>query len=239
MVPRCTIGIEEEFQMVDRHTGQLSPRIGTILEKGHAIFGELIKPEMLQSTVEINSDILPDIPTARQEMRDLRATLAALVEEEGLALVSAGTHPTAIWQNEPRSPYERYSQIERELQDVARSILIFGLHIHIGIESHELAVELMNQLRTWLPHLLAISSNSPCWAGRLTGLKSYRSVIWKPFPRSGVPEVFPSSNDFDTYVQTLVQTSCIDDGKRILVGYSPASIFPYHRIPHLRYARDV
>ena len=144
MVPRCTIGIEEEFQMVDRHTGQLSPRIGTILEKGHAIFGELIKPEMLQSTVEINSDILPDIPTARQEMRDLRATLAALVEEEGLALVSAGTHPTAIWQNEPRSPYERYSQIERELQDVARSILIFGLHIHIGIESHELAVELMN-----------------------------------------------------------------------------------------------
>ena len=172
-------------------------------------------------------------------MRDVRATLAALVEEEGLALVSAGTHPTAIWQNEPRSPYERYSQLERELQDVARSLLIFGLHIHIGMESHELAVELMNQLRTWLPHLLAISSNSPCWAGRLTGLKSYRSVIWKPFPRSGVPEVFPSSSDFDAYVQTLVHTGCIDDGKRILVGYSPASIFPDHRIPHLRYARDI
>ena len=143
MVPRCTIGIEEEFQLVDRDSGQLCPRIQTILEKGHAFFGELIKPEMLQSTVEINSAVLPDIPTARHEMRNMRATLASLVEEEGLALVSAGTHPTAMWQNELRSPYERYSQIEREFQDVARSLLIFGLHIHIGIESHELAVELM------------------------------------------------------------------------------------------------
>jgi carboxylate-amine ligase len=225
MVTRFTIGIEEEFQLVDRHTGQLRPRIQTILEKGHASFGELIKPEMLQSTVEINSDILPDIPTARQEMRDMRATLAALVEEEGLALVSAGTHPTAIWQNELRSPSERYSQLEQEFQDVARSLLIFGLHVHIGIESHELAVELMNQLRTWLPHLLAISSNSPCWAGRLTGLKSYRSVVWKPFPRSGVPEVFPSSCDFDAYVQALVQTGCIDDGKRIWWDIRPHPLF--------------
>ncbi len=225
MLPRFMIGIEEEFQMVDRRTGQLSPRIQTILEKGHAFFGELIKPEMLQSTVEINSDILPDIPTARREMQDLRATLAALVEEDGLALVSAGTHPTAMWQNELRSPYERYSQLEQEFQDVARSILIFGLHVHIGIESHELAVELMNQLRTWLPHILAISSNSPCWAGRLTGLKSYRSVVWKPFPRSGVPEVFSSSNDFDAYVQALVQTGCIDDGKRIWWDIRPHPIF--------------
>jgi glutamate---cysteine ligase / carboxylate-amine ligase len=220
-----TIGIEEEFQMVDRQTGQLSPHIQTVLEKGHAIFGELIKPEMLQSTVEINSNILPDIPTARQEMRALRAELARLVSEEGLALVSAGTHPTALWQHEPRSPYERYNQLEQELQDVARSVLIFGLHVHIGIESHELAVELMNQLRTWLPHLLAISTNSPCWAGRLTGLKSYRSVVWKPFPRSGVPEVFSSASDFDSYVQALVKTGCIDNGKKIWWDIRPHPFF--------------
>jgi carboxylate-amine ligase len=137
MIPRCTIGIEEEFQLVDRQTGHLSPRIQTILEKGHAFFGELIKPEMLQSTVEINSAILPDIPTARHEMQDVRATLAALVGEEGLALVSAGTHPTAIWQNELRTPYERYSQLEQAFQDVARSLLIFGLHVHIETQSHE------------------------------------------------------------------------------------------------------
>lgn len=225
MTAHFTIGIEEEFQMVDRQTGQLSPRILTILEKGQALFHEQIKPEMLQSTVEINSDIMPDIPTARKEMRGLRAKLAGLVEEEGLALISAGTHPTALWQNEPRTPNERYVRLEQELQDVARSILIFGLHVHIGIESHEMAVELMNQLRTWLPHLLAISTNSPFWQGRFTGLKSYRSVVWKPFPRSGVPEVFPSAGDFDAYVQSLTCTDCIDNGKSIWWDIRPHPFF--------------
>jgi carboxylate-amine ligase len=225
MKPRFTIGIEEEFQMVDKQTGQLSPRIQTILAKGQTFFGEQIKPEMLQSTVEINSRILPDIPTARQEMQDMRSTLAWLVGEEGLALVSAGTHPSALWQNEQRSCFERYIQLEQELQDVARSILIFGLHVHVGIESHEMAIELMNQLRSWLPHLLAISANSPFWAGRLTGLKSYRSVVWKPFPRSGVPEVFSSAGDFDAYVQALVNTGCIDDGKKIWWDIRPHPFF--------------
>jgi glutamate---cysteine ligase / carboxylate-amine ligase len=225
MQPHFTIGIEEEFQMVDRQTGQLSPSIETILEKGHAIFGEQIKPEMLRSTVELISDILPDIPTARKEMLMLRAMLACLVEEEGLALVSAGTHPTALWQNEQRSPYERYAQLEDEFQDVARSILIFGLHVHIGIESQAIAVELMNQLRTWIPHLLALSSNSPFWAGRLTGIKSYRTAIWKPFPRSGIPPVFPTVDDFNDYIQTLVRTSCIDNGKRIWWDMRPHPFF--------------
>ena len=128
-----TIGIEEEFQMVDRQTGQLCPRIHTILEKGQSIFGEQIKAEMLQSMVEINSNIMPDIPTAREEMRTMRAKLAQLVGEEGLALISAGTHPAALWQNECRSEYVRYAELEDELQDVARSILIFGQHVHIGV----------------------------------------------------------------------------------------------------------
>ncbi len=225
MTQRFTLGIEEEFQMVNPRTGQLCPRIETILEKGHPIFGEQIKAEMLQSTVELISDILPDIAAARQEMQTLRAKLAQLLEEEGLALISAGTHPTALWQNERRSPYERYGQLEQEFEDVARSILIFGLHVHIGIENQEIAVELMNQLRTWLPHLLAISSNSPFWAGRFTGLKSYRSVVWKPFPRSGVPEVFPSWRDFDAYVQTLTKMGCIDNGKRIWWDIRPHPFF--------------
>lgn len=223
--PPFTIGIEEEYQMVDKQTGQLRPRIQAILAKGQAFFGEQIKPEILRSTVEINSDILPDIPSARKELLDLRSTLAWLVGEEGLALISAGTHPGALWQNEALSPFERYIQLEQELQDVARSLLIFGLHVHIGIESHEMAVELMNQLRTWLPHLLAISANSPFWAGRLTGLKSYRSVVWKPFPRSGVPEVFPTAGDFDAYVQALVKTGCIDNAKKIWWDIRPHPFF--------------
>ncbi len=220
-----TIGIEEEFQMVDRQTGQLRPHIHTILEKGQSIFGEQIKAEMLQSMVEINSDIMPDIPTAREEMRTMRAKLAQLVGEEGLALISEGTHPAALWQNECRSEYGRYAELEDELQDVARSILIFGQHVHIGVENQETAVTLMNQVRTWLPQLLAISTNSPFCAGRYTGLKSYRSVVWKPFPRSGVPEVFPSWSDFDNYVQALIRTGCIDNGKRIWWDIRPHPFF--------------
>src|SRR6266568_68456 len=225
MATAYTIGIEEEFQLVDGQTGQLSPGIQTILARGHAIFGEQIKAEMLQPTVELISDILPDIATARKEMQALRRRLACLVQEEGLALISAGTHPTALWQNQLRTPSDRYAQLEEELQDVARSILIFGLHVHVGVENQEMAVTLMNQLRTWLPHLLALSSNSPFWAGRLTGLKSYRSAVWKPFPRSGIPEVFPSWSDFNSYVQALIKTDCIDNGKKIWWDIRPHPFF--------------
>ncbi len=225
MMRGITIGIEEEFQMVDRQTGQLCPRIQTILDKGCPLFGERIKAEMLQPTVELNSNILPDIPTARQELQAMRAKLAQVVGEEGLALISAGTHPSALWQEEPRTPYERYIELEEEFQDVARSLLIFGLHVHIGVENQEVAVELMNQVRTWLPHLLAISTNSPFWIRRLTGLKSYRSVVWKPFPRSGIPEVFPSWRDFDAYVQALVKTGTIDNGKKIWWDVRPHPFF--------------
>src|SRR5438876_4409638 len=225
MTAQFTIGIEEEFQMVDRQTGRLSSCIQTVLEKGHPIFGEQIKAEALQSTVELISDILPNIYAARLEMRDLRAKLAQLVAEEGLALVSAGTHTTALWQQEARSPYPRYAELENELQDVARSILIFGLHVHIGVENQEIAVALMNQLRTWLPHLLALSSNSPFWAGRLTGLKSYRTVVWKRLPRSGLPDTFQSWNEFNHYVHTLIETGCIDNGKKIWWDIRPHPFF--------------
>ncbi len=226
METRFTLGIEEEFQMVDRQTGQLCPCIQTIMDKGYPIFGEQIKPEQHQSMVELISDILPDIPTARKEMGLLRAKLARLVGEEGLALISAGTHPTALWQENPISPYERYARLEEEFQDATRCNLVFGLHIHVGIESREQAVALMNQLRTWLPHLLALSTNSPFWAGRLTGLKSYRSVIWRTSIRSGIPEIFPSYKDLKAYIQTLIQMGCIEDGKKIWWDIRTHPFFP-------------
>lgn len=210
-----TIGIEEEFQIVDRSTGLLSPEVYTILRKGASPLGEKIKPEMLQSTIEIVSDVLLDISAARVEMLRLRAQLAQLAQEEGLALISAGTHPSASWVDEKRSLDERYAELEEEYQDVARAVLIFGLHVHIGIDDRELAVSLLNQLRTWVPHLLALSANSPFWSGRLTGIKSYRSIIWRPFPRSGISDPFSSWSDFDNYVQNLIRTGCIDNGKKI------------------------
>lgn len=220
-----TLGIEEEFQMVDKHTGQLSSNIETILEKGVPLLGESIKPEMLQSTVELVTGICPTIRAARQELHYLRTTLADIVASEGLALVSAGTHPNAHWQDQKPTRNERYQALEQEYQDVGRSILIFGLHVHVGIDDHELAIPLMNQLRTWLPHLLAISSNSPFWSDRYSGLRSYRAIVWKRFPRSGVPPLFTSSNEFDHYVEHLIKTGCIDNGKRIWWDIRPHPFF--------------
>ncbi len=225
MKPRFTLGIEEEFQMVDRHTGQLASHIHTILEKGIPLLGESIKAEMLQSTVELVTDVCPTMHDARREVQRLRSTLARLVDEEGLALISAGTHPNAHWQDQTRTNSPRYEELEEEYQDVGRSILIFGMHVHVGIDDHDMAVPLMNQVRTWLPHMLAISSNSPFWADRYSGTRSYRAIVWKRFPRSGVPDVFTSTTDFDAYVQHLIRTGCIDNGKRIWWDVRPHSFF--------------
>jgi carboxylate-amine ligase len=226
MPAHFTLGIEEEFQMVDRHTGQLSPHIITVLEKGASQFGDKIKPEMLQSAVEIVTDVCPNITAARLELQNLRKMLLHLLEEEGLTIISAGTHPEASWLDQPSTPNDRYVELEEQLQDVVRSILIFGLHVHVGIENHEIAISLMNQLRTWIPHLLAISTNSPFWGGRLTGIKSYRSVIWRPLPRSGISEPYISWGEFDSYVQSLVEAGIIDNGKKIWWDIRPHPFFP-------------
>ncbi len=225
MTNRFSLGIEEEFQLVKRETGELCSCAQSVLAKGTPYFEEQIKPEMLQSTVELVSNVFPDMAAARTELHTLRALLNRLVSEEGLALVSAGTHPSALWVDQERTEGERYMQLEKEYQDVGRSILIFGLHVHVGIENKELAVKVMNQVRTWLPQLLAISSNSPFWQGRMTGLKSYRSVVWKRFPRSGMPEVFVSWDHFDAYVQDLIEMGCIDNGKKIWWDIRPHPFF--------------
>ncbi len=225
MTQRFTLGIEEEFQMVNTHSGQLASHIHTVLDKGGPLLGEKIKAEMLQSTVELISDVCPTIAHARAEMAHLRSTLISLVEAENLSLISAGTHPLAHWQDQLRTQNERYEELEEEYQDVGRSILIFGLHVHVGLDTRIASVPLMNQLRTWIPHLIALSSNSPFWAGRYTGLKSYRTIVWKRFPRSGVPELFDSTADFDRYVTSLIDTGCIDNGKRIWWDIRPHPFF--------------
>ena len=225
MTARFTLGIEEEFQLVDRQTGQLANRIVPVMEKGAVVFGEQIKPEMLQPTVELISEVYPDIAAARTGTERLRGLLGQLVASEGLALVSAGTHPSAHWADQLVSPNPRYVELQEEYQDVGRSILIFGLHVHVGVQDREISVALMNQLRTWLPHLLALTANSPFWLGRLTGLKCYRGIVWRRFPRSGTPDTFPSWRDFDHYVQTLVASGCIDNAKRIWWDIRPHPFF--------------
>ena len=226
MPARFTIGIEEEFQLVDRASGVLAPAFHRLLEKGRAIFGEKLKPEIQQVVAELVSDIYPDMAAARVETPRMRAQLAAIAHEQGLALLSAGTHPAACWQEEMGAGYERYADLARELRELRRSTLIFGLHIHIGIEDREMAIALMNQARAWLPQMLALSANSPFWAGRFTGMKSYRAVAWKAFPRSGIPELFSSRRDYDASVQSLITSGCIDCARSIWWDIRPHPIYP-------------
>jgi carboxylate-amine ligase len=226
MPARFTIGIEEEFQLVDCQSGELAPAFQMMLEKGRAIFGEKLKPEIQQVVAELVSDIYPDMAAARVETPRMRAQLAAIAYEQGLALLSAGTHPASCWQEEMGAGYERYADLVRELRELRRSTLIFGLHIHIGIEDREMAIALMNAARAWLPQMLALSANSPFWAGRFSGMKSYRAVAWKAFPRSGVPESFASRRDYDASVQSLISSGCIDNARSIWWDIRPHPLYP-------------
>ncbi len=224
-VPRLTIGIEEEFQIVDAQ-GQLKSHIETLLAAAGGRFGDQLKREMMQSVVEAGTKICADVSEAREEIATLRGSIAALLRPAGLRIASAGTHPFSHWQDQEVTEHERYKILEEELQDVIRELLIFGLHVHVGIPDRELRIEVMNEARYFLPHLLAISTSSPFWLTRITGLKSYRQIIWQRFPRTGVPPEFTSWDDYENFVELLVKTKCIDDGRKIWWDLRPHVVFP-------------
>jgi len=224
-VPRLTIGIEEEFQIVDAQ-GQLKSHIETLLAAAGGRFGDQLKREMMQSVVEAGTKICADIGEARDEIVTLRGSIAALLRPAGLRIASAGTHPFSHWQDQQVTEAERYKILEEELQDVIRELLIFGLHVHVGIPDRELRIEVMNEARYFLPHLLAISTSSPFWLTRITGLKSYRQIIWQRFPRTGIPPEFSSYDEYENFVELLVKTKCIDDGRKIWWDLRPHATFP-------------
>jgi len=224
-VPRLTIGIEEEFQIVDGD-GQLKSHIDTLVKAAAGRMGDQIKPEMMQSVVEVGTKICRDISEAREEITRLRGTLTGLLRPAGLRIASAGTHPFSHWQEQEITENERYKILEEELQDVIRELLIFGTHVHVGIPDRDRRIEVMNEARYFLPHLLAISTSSPFWLARNTGLKSYRHVIWSRFPRTGIPPDFSSWDEFENYVELLVRTRSIDDGKKIWWDLRPHAFYP-------------
>jgi len=224
-VPRLTIGIEEEFQIVDAQ-GQLKSHIETLLAAAGGRFGDQLKREMMQSVVEAGTKICADIGEARDEIVTLRGSIAALLRPAGLRIASAGTHPFSHWQDQQVTEAERYKILEEELQDVIRELLIFGLHVHVGIPDREQRIEVMNEARYFLPHLLAISNSSPFWLTRITGLKSYRQIIWQRFPRTGIPPQFSSYDEYENFVELLVKTKCIDDGRKIWWDLRPHATFP-------------
>jgi carboxylate-amine ligase len=224
MPGKYTLGIEEEFQLVDATTGRLKAGIIPLVDLAKTTLGEHIKPEFLQCTAETITGVCPSIAAVRAEALYLRSNIARLADSLGMRLISAGTHPTDDWLGQPRTDNPRYAALEEELQDVARSILIFGLHVHVGIENRDHLIEIMNQARNFIPHALALSANSPFWQGRKTGYKSFRTIIWQRFPRSGLPEIFTCAADFERYVTTLVTTNCIDNGRKIWWDLRPHPI---------------
>lgn len=214
-LPNFTLGIEEEYQIVDPQTRELRSHISAMLEAGGMVLGERVKPEMHQSVVEVGTGICKDITEARRDVIQLRAAIATLAQQHGLKIVAAGTHPFSDWKGQEITQRDRYKVIVEDLQDVARGNLIFGLHVHVGIEDRDLAIDLLNQARYFLPHILALSVSSPFWLGRASGLKSTRCSVFKHFPRTGIPDVFGSWAEFEAFINTLVKTNCMDDGKKI------------------------
>jgi len=210
-----TLGVEEEFQIVDPQTRELKSHIAQIIEDGKMVMAEKVKAEMHQSVVEIGTDICRDISDAREQVTKLRQELAKLAKKSGLKIAAAGTHPFSHWKDQEITDHPRYREIVTDFQQVARANLIFGLHVHVGVDDRETALHVMNAARYFLPHIFALSTNSPFWLGRNTGFKSYRSKVFDRFPRTGIPDYFGSIAEYDNYIKLLVKTKCIDDAKKI------------------------
>ena len=223
--PAFTIGVEEEFQIIDPETRELRSHVQEMLEEGKLLLKERVKPEMHQSVIEVGTGICANVGEVRKDVTDLRREIIGLARRNGLRVASAGTHPFSRWEEQKIYPDPRYDSIVQELQLVARSNLIFGLHVHIGIKDRAVAFDVLNEARYFLPHLLALSANSPFWMGRNTGLKSYRTKVFERFPRTGIPPVFPTPAEFDEFVRVLVATNSIDNGKKIWWDLRPHPFF--------------
>ena len=226
MPPTFTIGIEEEYQTVDPVTRDLRSHIHTeMIEQGRLLLQERIKAELHQAVVEVGTSVCNNIKEAKAEVIQLRRDMIKLAKEHGLRLASAATHPFADWRVQDITPDERYKHIVEDMQLVARANLIFGLHVHVGVEDRETAIHLMNHARYFLPHILALSTNSPFWLGMNTGLKSYRCKVFDKFPRTNIPDYFPSWGEYENFIKLLIKTNCIDNAKKIWWDIRPHPFF--------------
>jgi len=213
--PSFTIGIEEEFQVIDPESRGLKSHIQEMFSEGETRLKDAIKREMHDPVIEVGTKICTDVAEARGEITRLRREIIQLTKENGLRIGAAGTHPSTHWSNVPIVDAPRYAKIVADLGMIARANLIFGLHVHVAIEDDETRIQIMNQARYFLPHILALSVNSPFWCGRETGWKSYRTKVFERFPRTGIPGHYRSWGEFQEFVNLLIACECIDDGKKI------------------------
>ncbi|MCM5528882.1 carboxylate-amine ligase [Parasegetibacter sp. NRK P23] len=210
-----TLGVEEEYMVLDPETRELRSHEQKIVQEGQKVIKDKVKAEMHQAVVEVGTDICQDIDEAFKDVALLRKTLSGIAGDLGYAIGASGTHPFSHWERQLITDHARYHEIVNEMQEAARSNLIFGLHVHVGMQTREMAIHIANSARYFLPHVYALSTNSPFWEGRLTGFKSFRTKVFDKFPRTGIPDYFESIEEYDNYIKLLVKTNCIDNAKKI------------------------
>ena len=212
---RFTIGIEEEYMVMDPISRELKSHDQKIVELSQKILKDKVKAEMHQAVVEVGTAICHNISEAQEDIYLLRSTISQIAGELDLIVGASGTHPFSEWERQLITDNPRYFEIINEMQDAARSNLIFGLHVHVGMENRQMAIHIANSVRYFLPHIFALSTNSPFWEGRNTGFKSFRTKVFDKFPRTGIPDYFESIEEYDNYINLLIKTNCIDNAKKV------------------------
>jgi carboxylate-amine ligase len=221
-----TLGVEEEYQIVNAGTRELESDTSSLLSEGAAIYGTHIRPEFHSPVVEVVTTVCQNTKEIGEQLSELRRTMIGLARKQKMMIVSASTHPITHWRDVTFTQSERYLQITKDLGDVVRSNLIYGMHCHVGIADNEARIHVMNAARLFIPHLVALSVSSPFWQGRDTGLCSSRTAIFRRFPRTGMPDYFTGWNEFEEYVNLLIQTGSIDNAKRIYWDIRPHPFYP-------------
>ena len=225
--PSFTLGVEEEYMLVDRVTGDLIKEApASMMAEAESLLERQVAPEYFQSQIEVGTRVCQSLSEARDELARLRRTVASVTEKYGLTIIAASTHPKATYRTQRHTHRERYEVLTQDLQVVARRMVISGMHVHAGIEDDGLRIDFMNQTRYILPHLLALSTSSPYWEGQDTGLMSYRIAVWNSLPRTGLPEHFDSYTEYVRHVGTLVNAGVIEDSSKIWWDIRPSSKYP-------------
>jgi carboxylate-amine ligase len=225
--PAFTIGVEEEYLLVDKETRALVvDQPETLMAEAEEICGSQVTSELLRSQIEIGTKVCRNVQEVREDLVRLRSNIIEVTGRHGIAPIAASTHPFSKWTEQKHTRQQRYDELTHEMQGAARRLVICGMHVHVGIADDELRIDLMNQLAYFLPHLLALSCSSPFWAGRDTGLKSYRLTIFDALPRTGLPERFASWNEYERHINILVNAGLIEDSTRIWWDLRPSGRFP-------------
>ncbi|MEJ1991110.1 MAG: carboxylate-amine ligase [Maritimibacter sp.] len=225
-LPDFTIGIEEEYLLVNAETLALAEAPDGLMEACKAELDDHVSPEFLQCQIEVGTPVCSDISEAREHLYHLRRTIARQAREFGLMPIAAGSHPFSAWRDQQHTDRERYNALSRDLAGVARRLLISGLHVHVGVPDPEDRIDIMNQLTYFLPHLLALSASSPFWQGEDTGLASYRLTIFDNLPRTGLPPRFASWSEYQRSVDAIVELGLIEDASKIWWDLRPSARFP-------------